>query len=187
MSDTSAQVRRFSSVIDDEDAVRFGDKILIAPGLRKEVGRSMSAYPAFFPAGARADLPAPYAEVWVVISGVLRVGAEGDAVTVRAGDFVHVPERAPGIVEALEDTTMVCVSVPAHIDRGRRCSPYGGHVGPGGAGRRPVGVRRRPARPRRQRDPDPRWGDLVARSPHLPADRRWPVEPGIPAARRRTP
>ncbi|MBL6276561.1 hypothetical protein JMF97_10335 [Micromonospora fiedleri] len=114
MSDTSAQVRRFTSVIDDEDAVRLGDQILIAPGLRKEVGRAMSAYPAFFPAGARADLPAPYAEVWVVLSGALRVGAEGDAVTVRAGDFVHVPEQAPGIVEALEDTTMVCVSVPAH-------------------------------------------------------------------------
>jgi quercetin dioxygenase-like cupin family protein len=42
------------------------------------------------------------------------VGAGSDAVTVRAGDFVHVPEQAPGVVEALEDTTMVCVSVPAH-------------------------------------------------------------------------
>jgi quercetin dioxygenase-like cupin family protein len=35
-------------------------------------------------------------------------------VTVRAGDFVHVPKQAPGVVEALEDTTMVRVSVPAH-------------------------------------------------------------------------
>ncbi|TCB96516.1 cupin [Micromonospora zingiberis] len=113
MSDTSARVRRFSSMIDD-DAVRFGDRILIAPGLVKEVGRSMSAYTAYFSAGARADLPAAYAEVWVVISGALRVGVEGDAVTVRSGDYVHVPEQAPGIVEALEDTTMVCVSVPAH-------------------------------------------------------------------------
>jgi quercetin dioxygenase-like cupin family protein len=42
------------------------------------------------------------------------VGAESDAVTVRAGDFVHVPEQTPGVVEALENTTMVCVSVPAH-------------------------------------------------------------------------
>ena len=50
----------------------------------------------------------------MVLSGALRVGAESDAVTVRAGDFVHVPEQAPGVVEALEDTTMVCVSVPAH-------------------------------------------------------------------------
>jgi quercetin dioxygenase-like cupin family protein len=50
----------------------------------------------------------------VVLRGALRVGAGSDAVTVRAGDFVHVPEQAPGVVEALEDTTMVCVSVPAH-------------------------------------------------------------------------
>jgi quercetin dioxygenase-like cupin family protein len=50
----------------------------------------------------------------VVLDGALRVGAGSDAVTVRAGEFVHVPEQAPGIVEALEDTTMVCVSAPAH-------------------------------------------------------------------------
>ncbi|GAA3952864.1 hypothetical protein GCM10023085_39200 [Actinomadura viridis] len=113
MAVTPSRARKFSSAI-GEDAVRFGDGILIAPALGKEVGRSMSAYTSFFQMGARADLPAPYAEVWVVLSGALRVGAESDAVTVRAGDFVHVPEQAPGVVEALEDTTMVCVSVPAH-------------------------------------------------------------------------
>ncbi|TWF78209.1 hypothetical protein FHX44_114128 [Pseudonocardia hierapolitana] len=113
MAGTPSQARRFSSAIGD-DAVRFGDGILIAPALGKETSRSMSAYTSFFHAGARADLPASYEEVWVVLSGALRVGAEGDAVTVRAGDFVHVPEQAPGVVEAIEDTTMVCVSVPAH-------------------------------------------------------------------------
>ncbi|GAB2680112.1 hypothetical protein GCM10027088_69940 [Nocardia goodfellowii] len=107
------RAHKFSSAIGD-DAVRFGDRILIAPGLDKTAGGSMSAYTSFFYAGARADLPAPYAEVWVVLSGALRVGDQSDAVTVRAGEFVHVPEQAPGIVEALEDTTMVCVSVPAH-------------------------------------------------------------------------
>ena len=107
------RVRRFSSTIGD-DAVRFGDRILIAPALGREASRSMSAYTSFFHAGARADLPAPCAEIWVVLGGALRVGAGSDAVTVRAGDFVHVPEQAPGVVEALEDTTMVCVSVPAH-------------------------------------------------------------------------
>lgn len=50
----------------------------------------------------------------MVLHGALRVGAGGDRVTVRAGDFVHVPEQAAGEVEALEDTAMVCVSVPAH-------------------------------------------------------------------------
>jgi mannose-6-phosphate isomerase-like protein (cupin superfamily) len=110
---TAAQVRKFSSAISD-DAVRFGDRMLIVPALDAGASRSMSAYTAFFGAGARADLPASYEEMWVVLSGALRVGDEVDAVTVRAGDFVHVPEQAPGVVEALEDTTMVCVSVPPH-------------------------------------------------------------------------
>lgn len=106
-------VRRFSSAVGD-DAVRFGEGIRIAPGLDKETEVSMSAYTASFATGARAALPAPYAEVWVVLHGALRVGAGTDALTVRAGDFVHVPEQAAGEVESLEDTTMVCVSVPAH-------------------------------------------------------------------------
>jgi quercetin dioxygenase-like cupin family protein len=113
MADTPSRARGFSSEIGD-DAVRFGDRILIAPALGEEAGGSMSAYTSLLLAGARADLPAPYAEVWVVLSGALRVGAGSDAVTVRAGEFVHVPEQAPGTVEALEDTKMVCVSVPAH-------------------------------------------------------------------------
>jgi hypothetical protein len=36
----------------------------------------MSAYTSFFPAGARADLPAPYAEVLGVLRGAVRVDAE---------------------------------------------------------------------------------------------------------------
>ena len=113
MTATPAHARRFSSAISD-DAVRFGDGILIEPALGKEDSSAMSAYTAFFRTGARADLPASYAEVWVVLSGALRVGAQHHAVIVRADAFVHVPEQAPGIVEAIEDTTMVCVSVPAH-------------------------------------------------------------------------
>ncbi|WP_017593846.1 cupin domain-containing protein [Nocardiopsis potens] len=113
MAATPPQARRFSSQI-GEDAVRLGDRILIAPGLDAEAGGPMSAYTSFLGAGARADLPAPYAEVWVVLGGALRVGAGSGAVTARTGDYVHVPEQAPGTVEALEDTTLVCVSVPAH-------------------------------------------------------------------------
>lgn len=113
MAITPPRPRRFSSAIGD-DALRFGDRILITPALGKEDGGSMSAYTSFFQAGACADLPAPYAEVWVVLRGVLRLGVGNDAVTVRSGDFVHVPEQAPGVVEAIEDTTLVCVSVPAH-------------------------------------------------------------------------
>ncbi|NKY57802.1 hypothetical protein [Nocardia flavorosea] len=113
MVGTPSRVRKFSSAIGD-DAVAFGDRVRIAPGLGKAAGGSMSAYSAFFHAGARADLPADYAEVWVVLGGALRLGDGSDELTVRAGEYVHVPEQTPGIVEALEDTTMVCVSVPAH-------------------------------------------------------------------------
>jgi quercetin dioxygenase-like cupin family protein len=109
-----SRVRKFRSAIGD-DAIHFGDgEISIAPALTKDEGQSMSAYTSFFRAGARADLPAPYAEIWVVLSGALRVGAAADALTVRPGEFVHVPEQAPGAVEALEDTRLVCISVPAH-------------------------------------------------------------------------
>ncbi|WP_380168904.1 hypothetical protein [Jannaschia sp. R86511] len=113
MTVTPAGVRKFSSVVGD-DAVRFSDLIRIAPGLDAAAGGSMSAYTASFSAGARADLPVPYSEVWVVLGGALRVGAGTEAVTARTGDFVHVPEQSPGVVEAIEDTTLVCVSVPAH-------------------------------------------------------------------------
>ncbi|NYE70335.1 cupin domain-containing protein [Microlunatus parietis] len=113
MVDSRSPARSFSTDI-DENAVRFSEDILIAPAIGKDEGGPLSAYTAFFRAGAKADLPAPYTELWVVLSGALRVGDAADAVTVRAGDFVHVPEQAPGLVEALEDTTMVCVSVPAH-------------------------------------------------------------------------
>lgn len=113
MTGTPSRVRRLSSAGGD-DALRFSDHVLIAPGLGKDQGESMSAYTALLRAGTPADLPAPYAELWVVLSGAIRVGIAGDAVTVGTGDFVHVPEQSPRIVEALEDTRMVCVSVPAH-------------------------------------------------------------------------
>jgi quercetin dioxygenase-like cupin family protein len=105
--------RRFSSGVGD-DVRRSDEQILVVPALGAEDGGPVSAYTAHFRAGARADLPAPYTEVWVVISGALRVGTSTDSVTVRAGEFVHVPEQAPGAVEALADTTLVCVSAPAH-------------------------------------------------------------------------
>lgn len=113
MTSMPSRARRFSSAIGD-DAVRFGDRILICPRPRHGGRRVDERLHLDFSAGARADLPAPYAEVWVVLSGTLRVGTESDVVTVGAGDFVHVQEQTAGVVEALEDTTMVCVSVPPH-------------------------------------------------------------------------
>jgi quercetin dioxygenase-like cupin family protein len=114
MGNTPSHARKFSSVIGD-DAIHFGEpQISIAPAITKDEGQPLSAYTSFFRVGAKADLPAPYAEIWVVLSGALRVGTASDAVTVQAGDFVHVPEQAPGAVEALEDTRLICISVPAH-------------------------------------------------------------------------
>jgi quercetin dioxygenase-like cupin family protein len=52
--------------------------------------------------------------VWVVLRGRLRIRGGGTDVTVGAGEYLHVPEDSPGEVEALEDTALVCVSVPAH-------------------------------------------------------------------------
>jgi ethanolamine utilization protein EutQ (cupin superfamily) len=113
MAVTPSQVRKFSTAVGD-DSIRFSGDIVIAPALGVKDGGPMSAYTSVLNAGARADLPAPYTEVWVVLSGVLRVGDANGTVTVRGGEFVHIPEQAPGTVEALEDTTMVCVSAPAH-------------------------------------------------------------------------
>jgi mannose-6-phosphate isomerase-like protein (cupin superfamily) len=106
-------VQRFGPVAGD-DAVRFSDEILVVSGLGVEAGAGMSTYTTHLAAGAEADLPAPYEEVWVVLSGALRVGLGSAAVAVRAGEHVHVPVAAPGVVRAIEATTMVCVSVPAH-------------------------------------------------------------------------
>jgi quercetin dioxygenase-like cupin family protein len=97
-----------------ENTARFGDGISITPGLAKESGQELSTYAAHFRSGSHAELPAPYAEIWVVISGTIRVGDGTRALTVGAGEYVHIPEQTPGSVEAIEDTTMVCVSVPAH-------------------------------------------------------------------------
>lgn len=113
MTPTDPRVRTFTTGQGDE-ALRFADGIRILPGLTEEHAAPMSAYTASFAAGARAPLPAPYVEVWVLLTGALRVGAGRAAVTVEAGEYVYVAEQAPGAVEALEDTTMVCISVPAH-------------------------------------------------------------------------
>ncbi|WP_152361219.1 cupin [Microlunatus speluncae] len=86
----------------------------MTPAIEAAEGGPLSSYSAFFGAGERADLPAPYDEVWVVIRGRLVVGEPGSTVTATAGDHLHVPRDSPGEVEAIEDTELVCVSVPAH-------------------------------------------------------------------------
>jgi len=67
MTSMPSRARRFSSAIGD-DAVRFGDRILICPRPRHGGRRVDERLHLDFSAGARADLPAPYAEVWVAAS-----------------------------------------------------------------------------------------------------------------------
>jgi mannose-6-phosphate isomerase-like protein (cupin superfamily) len=74
----------------------------------------LSAYVARFGKGEVADLPAPYAEIWVIVKGGLTI-RDGDLeLFARAGEFLHVPPDSLGQVVADEDTELVCVSVPAH-------------------------------------------------------------------------
>lgn len=114
MNVTSPRVRRFGTPHDGGSS-QFGDRqIYLTPAVERSEGGPLSAYSAFFGKGERADLPAPYEEIWVVVSGSLAIESGGHALTAGAGDFLHVPEGSPGEVVALEETRLVCVSVPAH-------------------------------------------------------------------------
>lgn len=106
---------RVFSTLDEEGAIRFGEQaIFIRPAVEKSDGRPLSAYTASFSRGERADPPAPYDEVWVVLRGRIRVGEGSHAVEAVAGDYVHVPQNTAGELLAVEETKMVCVAAPAH-------------------------------------------------------------------------
>lgn len=97
------------------DSFRFGEQdVYVTPGVTVHDERPLSAYAASFGRGERAPLPAPYDEIWVVVRGRIQVGEGAATVTAEAGQYLHIPEDAPGEMVALEDTTLVCVSAPAH-------------------------------------------------------------------------
>ena len=115
MDATPPTVRTFGTRGAQRRTMQLGDRrIFLTPAVEKSDGGPLSAYSATFGRGERADLPAPYDEVWVVLHGRLRVSSGATETTAGAGDFLHVPGDSPGQVEALENTTVVCVSVPAH-------------------------------------------------------------------------
>lgn len=115
MKESAGAVRVFGSTISEERSIRFGDhRIFLTPGVEAVEGGPLSAYTAAFGVGERADLPAAYEEVWVVVRGRLRIRTADTEVTAGAGDYLHVPEDTPGEVDVLDDTTLVCVSVPGH-------------------------------------------------------------------------
>lgn len=114
MTQSEGTVRRFSPA-QVENWQGLGDhRIQLGPVIGKEEGGPLSAYYARFGKGETADLPAPYSEVWIVISGSLTVRAPDSTVTAGPGDLLHVPEHSPGELRAEEDTELACVSVPAH-------------------------------------------------------------------------
>ncbi|QSB05449.1 hypothetical protein [Natronoglycomyces albus] len=107
-------VRKFDTAHSDRTTQLPDHRIRITPAVEATEGGPLSAYGATFGQGERAKLPAPYEEVWVIVRGLLRLNWNGDSLTVGAGEYLHVPRNSPGEVEALEETTLVCVSVPAH-------------------------------------------------------------------------
>lgn len=110
---TAPKLRKFNR--DALDWQSFGDKaIALAPVITKDEGGPLSAYFARFGKGEAADLPAPYAEVWVVTKGVLTLRSEGRTLTASAGELLHLPPDTPGEVVADTETELVCVSVPPH-------------------------------------------------------------------------
>lgn len=91
-----------------------GKAIAIAQAVAKEDGGDLSAYFARLGKNETADLPVPYAEIWVVMSGALTLHSGGETFTAGAGEVLHVPADTPGEVVVEADTELVCVSVPAH-------------------------------------------------------------------------
>lgn len=115
MTEGPTPMRTFDSAVASSASRQLGERsIVITPAVEATEGGPLSAYSARFGAGERAELPAPYEEVWIVISGLLRLGPAGAETTVGPGQFVHVPEHSPGHVEAVEATVLVSVSVPPH-------------------------------------------------------------------------
>lgn len=114
MTQPEGTVRRFSPARVEHWQGMGDHRIELGPVIEKEEGGPLSAYYARFGKGETAALPAPYSEVWVVISGSLTVRTPDGAVTAGPGDLLHVPEHSPGQLRAEEDTELACVSVPAH-------------------------------------------------------------------------
>lgn len=115
MTTNRAAVRRFETTEDAGPSQRLGGHdITLTPAVEASEGGPLSAYSARFGPGERAELPAPYDEVWVILRGLLRILSRGSVLLVGAGQYVHVPEGSPGQVEALEETVLVSVSAPAH-------------------------------------------------------------------------
>jgi quercetin dioxygenase-like cupin family protein len=108
-------VRAFTIAAESGENIQFGDRqIVITPAVKASEGGRLSAYSATFGRGEKADLPAPYEEVWIVIDGQLRIRSDDTVTTARTGDYLHIPDNTPGQVEATEKTVLVCVSVPGH-------------------------------------------------------------------------
>lgn len=114
MTPPEGTVRRFASARIEHWQALDGRNIRLGPVIGTEEGGPLSAYYARFGAGESAPLPAPYEEVWIVLSGSVTVHTGGTTLTAGPGELLHVPENSPGELRTNEDTELACVSVPAH-------------------------------------------------------------------------
>jgi hypothetical protein len=122
VSTTTPQVRCFTSG-GESGPVRFGDRrIAISPAIEAAEGGPLSTYSAFFGAGERAELPAPYDEIWVVVRGQISVGETGRRVRAGAGDHVHVPAGARGFRHRLHLGTGALTAASPAVMFGRRAA-----------------------------------------------------------------
>jgi quercetin dioxygenase-like cupin family protein len=57
-----------------------------------------------------------HAQVTMVESGSLRMHMKGQSTVVKGGESLEVPSNAPHLAEALEDSSVIEVFVPARTD-----------------------------------------------------------------------
>jgi ethanolamine utilization protein EutQ (cupin superfamily) len=78
----------------------------------EDEGSAMGLAYIRFRAGVRFDFRWAYDEVCVVTRGSLTVRADGEEITVRQGEFLHMPAGVAGAFDVREDFEAVCVHHP---------------------------------------------------------------------------
>lgn len=106
---TSGDVREWASI---EDGIRLGAVV------EAEYGRMSAAF-VEMDVGARAPLPAPYEEVWILTAGVMVVEGAAGPVPAHPGQLIHLREATPGEFLVAEDLRMIALAHPPawRVDR----------------------------------------------------------------------
>ncbi|MGW0178057.1 hypothetical protein [Nocardia sp. NPDC003345] len=106
---TSGDVREWASI---EDGIRLGAVV------EADYGRMSAAF-VEMDVGARAALPAPYEEVWILTAGVMVLEGTEGPVSAHAGQLIHLREATPGAFRVAEDLRMIALAHPPawRVDR----------------------------------------------------------------------